>query len=115
MVSGVFTPLTSGGTSTYSQVLAKSNTIYNQCLTNSGTSSHSQAFVNGSPRTYSRLIENGNAGSENLVICNEEAAMYSQAMHNGDIDLNEYSLRDLLGAASSVSMDRSSAQAANRP
>ena len=107
--------LTNGGTNTYSQALTSMNTIYNQGLTNSGTSSYSQAFVNGSPRTYSRLIENGNAGSENLVICNEEAAMYSQAMHNGDIDLNEYSLWDLLGVASSVSVDRSSAQAANRP
>ncbi|CBI40219.3 unnamed protein product, partial [Vitis vinifera] len=36
-------------------------------------------------------------------------------MHNGDIDLNEYSLQDLLGLASSASVDRSSVQAANRP
>ena len=71
-----------------------------------GTSSYSQAFVNGNPGTYSRLIGNGNAGSGNLVILNEDAAMYNQAMHNGDIDQDECSLRDLLGVASSASMNQ---------
>ena len=75
-----------------------------------GTSSYSQAFVKGNPRTYSRLIGNGNAGSGNLVILNEDAAMYNQAMHNGDIDLSEYSLQDLLGVASNASVDSSSVQ-----
>ena len=32
--------------------------------------------------------------------------MYSQAMHNGDIDQDECSLRDLLGVASSASMNQ---------
>ncbi|WJZ95056.1 hypothetical protein VitviT2T_013851 [Vitis vinifera] len=50
------------------------------------TSSYSQAFVNGSSETYSPLIRNGSVGSGNLAICNGGAAMYSQAMHNGDID-----------------------------
>ena len=106
MVSGVFTPLTSGGTSTYSQVLANRNTIYNQCLTNSGTSSHNQAFVNDSPGINSQLIGNGNTGFDNPVIRNEDAAMYSHAMHNDDIGLDEYTLWDLLGVASSASMNQ---------
>ena len=41
-----------------------------------------------------------------LAICNGGAAMYSQAMHNGDIDQDECSLRDLLGVASSASMNQ---------
>ena len=106
MVSGVLTPLTSGGTSTYSQVLASRSTIYNQCLTNSGTSSHNQAFVNDSPGINSQLIGNGNTGFDNPIIRNEDAAMYSHAMHNDDIDLDEYTLWDLLGVASSASMNQ---------
>ena len=70
------------------------------------TSSYSQAFVNGSSETYSPLIRNGSVGSGNLAICNGGAAMYSQAMHNGDIDQDECSLRDLLGVASSASMNQ---------
>ena len=68
------------------------STIYNQCLTNSGTSSYGQTLVNGSPGINDQLIRNGNAGFDNPVICNEDAAMYSQAMHNDDIDLDEYTL-----------------------
>ena len=82
------------------------STIYNQWLINSGTSSYSQTFVNGSPGINDQLIKNGNDGFDYLVICNEDAAMYSQAMHNDDIDLDEYTLWDLLGVASSASMNQ---------
>ena len=71
-----------------------------------GTSSHSQAFVNGSPGINSQLIGNGNAGFDNPISRNEDAAMYSHAMHNDDIDLDEYTPWDLLGVASSASMNQ---------
>ena len=36
-------------------------------------------------------------------------------MHNGDIDLNGYSLQDLLGVASSALVDKISVRVANGP
>ena len=56
-----------------------------------------------------RLI-NHIAGSYNQTFVNGGTSTFSQAMHNGDIDLNEYSLQDLLGVASNASVDRSSVQ-----
>ena len=44
--------------------------------------------------------------STNPIIHNEDAAMYSHTMHNDDIDLDEYTLWDLLGVASSASMNQ---------
>ena len=58
---------------------------------------------------------NGNAGYCNLTIGNEDVVLYNQAMHNDDVELNGCSLQELLGVASSASVDRSNIQAANRP
>lgn len=107
--------LASGGAICYQGLTSDGGATYNQGLVNGGTSSYSQPFVNSSAGAYSCITGSGSSSSSNWAIGNGYTSLYSQAMNTGDVDLNSFSLRDLLRAVSGPSMDRDNIQAANRP